>query len=122
MKAFYSEFNNEECCLRMLYAGPMYSGKLWDARLVDKMVVNCSEKIYADALKLLNVISEEAKINCQWHYNIHLMSKKLKTKIPRTEELLSLIKKEGYCAARTHFSDKSIRTDMPIEKLTKLMK
>lgn len=118
----YSEYNQAECHGKMQYAGPLYSGKLWDVKLADKMLSNSQEEIYAESNKLLRVISDESKVDCQWHCNIHVMAKKLKLKIPRTEDLLSRIKTAGFSAARTHFSDKSIRTDMPIEKLIELMK
>ena len=56
------------------------------------------------------------------YYNIHKLSQKLKLqKVPKMEDLLKIISKQGYRGSRTHFDFTSIKTDMKHEMLIKLI-
>jgi tRNA G26 N,N-dimethylase Trm1 len=53
---------------------------------------------------------------------VHNLSKKIPgNQIPKMETLIEQIRAAGYKAARTHFSPISIKTDIPHDKLMKLI-
>jgi len=57
------------------------------------------------------------------YYNIHKISQQLKlSSIPKLEDLINLIEEKGYKASRTHFDFVSIKTDMKIDELKKILK
>lgn len=92
------------------YAGPLWTGQLWDEKLVGKMYKNAdkgNEKLY----KLLEIIKEESKINVVGFYDLHKLAKINNVKIPKVEEVL----REG--VSRTHFLPWGVRSKYPPEKI-----
>ncbi len=98
--------------------GPIWKGALWDRKLIDRMVKG--NKI-PDNAKILQVIKDEASVGGVGFYDLHRIAKRYKVKIPRKEELIERLKDKGYKASGTHFSGKGIRSDIPLEKLLKLL-
>jgi len=93
-------------------AGPLWLGRLWDNKLVNKMYKS-------NNLKFLKIIKEESKIDVIGFYDTH---KKGNKKVIKKEELIKKIRKKGYEAASTHFSGTGIRTNIHYKKLLKLLK
>ena len=112
-------------------AGPLWLGKLWDSKLVNKMyskiikdksiLKNSMNKrtnkkrinnnlnqnnYYNELIKLLKIIKDESKIDSVGFFDTHKMKK-----IARKDDLIKKIKKKGFKAASTHFSGTGIRTD-----------
>ena len=76
-----------------------------------------------ELLKFLKTIKEESKINAAGFYDLHNIAKKRKLKsVMRKEEVIKKIRKIGFDAANTHFSGTGIRTDIPYNRLLKLLK
>ena len=98
--------------------GPIWKGDLWDKKLVEKMVKN--NKVEENS-KILKIILEEAKVGGIGFYDLHKIAKRHKVKIPKKEELIQKLKKKGYKAYDTHFSDKGVRSDISFEKLMKII-
>lgn len=100
------------------YAGPLWIGKLWDTKLVAKMIKRCvDEKLK----KFLNVLHDESKINTVGSYHIHKLTKMWHLKHnPKMDILLEKINKKKK-SARTHFCDYSIRSNISIKELRKLV-
>lgn len=86
------------------YAGPLWVGKLWDSKLVDKMSKNC-DKENKKLFNLLSIIKEESKIDVIGFYDLHKIAKKTKGNIPKIESIL----KKGK-VARTHFVGWGVRS------------
>ena len=94
--------------------GPLWLGNLWDKKLAKKMAKT--------GIPLLKTIGEEAQIDTLGFYNIHKICKRLKVKIPKTDFLIKAIRKKGFKAARTHFTEKGIRSDVSFRGLVSLVK
>ena len=127
-------------------AGPLWTGNLWDDKLVNKMhsellkksienkktiknnKTTINKKIndnqnHNEILKFLKTIKEESKINTIGFYDIHDIAKKRKIKIiSKKEDIIKKIRKKGYKAASTHFSGTGIRSDIAYNKLISLLK
>lgn len=95
-------------------SGPIWLGKLWDTKLVNKMLKNAKIR---DLIKFLAIIKDESKINTVGFYDTHKLSKK----IIKKDILIKKIKKKGYKAADTHFKGEGIRSDIPKKELIKLV-
>ena len=89
------------------YAGPMWTGQLWDKKLVEKMYKNI-DKENKELFELISIIKEESKVNCVGFYDLHKLSQIKKTPIPKTEGIL---KKD---MARTHFLGWGIKSKKEI--------
>lgn len=97
-------------------AGPMWLGRLWDKKLAEKMYKQ-------EKTDFLKTIKDESKIDIVGFYNIHQLCKRYKIKqIPKFENLIRKIKKNGYKVRRTHFSKEGLRSDIPLDKILRIMK
>ena len=120
-------------------AGPLWLGKLWDNKLVNKIHksiikkpilkiikknIKNNQKINYDKelIKFLKIIKDESKINTVGFYDIHKLVKRHKIKkIPKREELVKKIRKKGYKVSETHFSGRGLRSDIPLNSLLKIL-
>jgi tRNA (guanine26-N2/guanine27-N2)-dimethyltransferase len=93
--------------------GPLWIGKLWDRRLVEKLEGN----------KTIDLIKDESKLNVFGYFDYHAIAKRIKKKkdLPKMKNLIETIKKKGYNATRTHFSPTGIRSDIPPRTFSKLL-
>ena len=92
--------------------GPIWTGSLWDKKLVSKMELEG---------KPAETIKAESKIDSLFFVDPHELCKMLKQDVPSYEKLFEKIQKK-YHVSRTHFLSTGIKTDMPKEKFLKLIK
>ncbi len=108
------------CGNKLTIAGPLYLGSLWDKRYFNA-IKGVSD--YPEASKLLSVISKESEIGSPFFYTLGSLGKLIKLKqLPKLSELIGSVKAKGYKAARTHFANDGLRTNMPYNLLTKVIK
>ncbi|MEE9525014.1 MAG: tRNA (guanine(26)-N(2))-dimethyltransferase [Candidatus Woesearchaeota archaeon] len=93
-------------------AGPLWLGELWDKKIAGKLKGD----------KFLDIINRESKIPVVGFYNLPKLVKKYKLKFLKQDEIIKRIKKAGYRAAVTHFANNSIRSNIELKKLIKLIK
>ena len=114
-----TEHNNEICCnSKMAYAGPLWTGDLFDENLVKTMIKKNKIK---DIDKFLAIAKEEAKIKNTGFYDIHELCKHYKLGIPKKQMIIEKLKQTGQ-ASETHFNPEAIKTDLTSEKIIKAIK
>ena len=93
--------------------GPMWIGRLWDNKLVQKIEGN----------KTIELIKGESKLNVFGYFDYHSIAKNIKNKVdlPKMKILIEKINKKGYIATRTHFSPTGIRSNIPPRTFLKLL-
>lgn len=107
------------------YSGPLWVGELHQksyleelSLLNEKFTFNNKNKIR----KILKFALNEINMPISY-YNIHKISQQLKlSSIPKLEDIIKMIEEKGYKASRTHFDFISIKTNMNIEELKKVLK
>ena len=102
MKREISEHNSKK---GYQYAGPLWTGQLWDKKLVENMYKDCdryNKKLY----DLISVIKEESKINTVGFYDLHKIAKLKSKEVPKIETLLNKN------TTRTHFLGWGVRTQL----------
>ncbi len=121
-----SVFNDEKCPLcksKLDYAGKIWLGQLCDKKLVTKMNSNIKKSKNNELIKLMQIMSNESKINEVGFYDIAKVVKHNKLKnVPKKNLLISEIKKAGFKAAETHIRPNSIRSSITIKGLIKIIK
>lgn len=106
-----------------LYAGPLWTGKLSDERLLGAMLKLKNIGEYPQAEKLLLLLKEESKCNIVGFYDVHKIVKLYKIKsIPKKELIISEIRKKGFKAFATHFSGSGIKSEIDVGKLVRIIK
>lgn len=109
-----------------LIAGPLWAGPLWDTALARKMATLAESeagerKNNEDTPRLLKTIAGEAQVDVPGFYDLHEYASMKKRDSKGLDDVMAAIKKSGYRAARTHFTQCGIRTDAPIAVLKKLL-
>ena len=101
--------------------GPLWVGELWDKKLAEDIAKSSKEDY--DLHKFLSIIAQESKISTIGFFNIHKIVKEYKLKtIPKKEELFQKIKSKKYNVSLTHFNPISIRSNIPLKVLIKLIR
>lgn len=114
--------NKNICCKKsMIWAGPLWTGQLWDRKVIISMIKKL-DKDNPELVNLINIINAESKINVPYFFSVPLICKNLKKSCPRQDEIIKKVKKSGFASARTHFVLDGIRAKIGINKLKKIIK
>ncbi len=104
-----SKYNKEKCSCGKEYdfSGPLWTGKLFDSELVQKMK---QENGFEEDAKFLQILATESTQEMVGFYDIHEIAHKMKIIIPKMAEILRKTK-----GVRTHFSPSGIKTEMSVK-------
>lgn len=113
LKRFVKQSNSvERCCnAPMSIAGPLWSGKLWDEQLAEKIAAQAGQ-VDESIVKLTRQIADEASIDSIGIYSLPKIASKYKLAVPKTDAILQKIK-----CARSHFGKQSVRTAEPLQNI-----
>ena len=107
------------------YSGPLWVGELHQKSFLEELSL-LNEKFNFNnknrLRKILKFALDEIDMPISY-YNIHKISQHLKLSfIPKLEDIIKMIEEKGYKASRTHFDFISIKTDIKIDELKKILK
>jgi tRNA (guanine26-N2/guanine27-N2)-dimethyltransferase len=103
------------------YAGPLWTGNLFDNKFLKKLDLNVGEFGTIRRLtKMLALWLEEAEAPALF-YEVNDLASRFKISPPKMEKVLNSLREEDYAATRTHFSPQGFRTDADIETLRKIL-
>jgi tRNA (guanine26-N2/guanine27-N2)-dimethyltransferase len=107
------------------YSGPLWVGELHQKSFLEELSL-LNEKFNFNnknrLRKILKYALDEIDMPISY-YNIHKISQQLKLSfIPKLDKIIKMIEEKGYKASRTHFDFISIKTDMKIDELKKIIK
>jgi tRNA (guanine26-N2/guanine27-N2)-dimethyltransferase len=113
-----------ECGSKMDYAGPLWTGSIFDADFIESMNKenkSVAFKNSARITRLLALTKEEASAPMTY-FVVDKLSGKLGLPSPSIQAFANALRANGYQAAQTHFSTRGLRTDAPALTLHKLLK
>ncbi len=99
-----------DCSNKFEVAGPLWTGKLFDSKLIGKMARNNS---FPEEQKFLDLLKVESKKDVLGFYDLHIIAKKFKHS-PKKNEVLKKLK-----AVPTHFSLTGFKTEKEIKEIIK---
>ncbi|UCC20231.1 MAG: tRNA (guanine(10)-N(2))-dimethyltransferase [Promethearchaeota archaeon] len=106
------------------YAGPLWIGKIHDINFINTMLIsnkNSKSPNKKRIEKLLTYAIEENDMPISY-YNIHMLCQKLKLdSIPKIEDIINVIKELGHKCSRTHFDFLSIKSDLELSHIKKVL-
>jgi len=103
---------NCSCSFRFEVAGPLWTGKLFDSKLVGRMAKNNS---FAEEQKFLDILKEESKKDIFGFYDMHIIAKKFKQN-PQKKDVLKKLK-----AVPTHCSPTGFKSEKSIGEILKII-
>ena len=110
------------CGKKFKTAGPLWCGDIADTDFINGMIENVEKTRINQgnkALKLLNFAYEESNAPPTF-YDLHEISRNLKISAPKQNDVLEILKEQGYFASRTHFKPTGIKTDAPVDKIKEI--
>lgn len=106
------------CGSRTEIAGPLWLGRLNNARLLGRMLKKAGEH-----RELLSTIRKETTIGSQWFFNLNRVCSRYRIRNPRgINESIKRLREKGYKAERTHFDSAAIRTDCRAKELAQALR
>lgn len=113
-KGFLPEGRNCSCGSPFEVSGPLWLGRIKDNAVL-KHVIKKSHYLKSPRTeKLLNTILSE--IDAPFYFDVHRICKNKKINSPPFDEILDVLKEEGYEVSRTHFCKTGIKTDAPLNE------
>ena len=113
------------CGAKMETAGPVWAGRLFDARLANKMLTIAAANSRTDEkLKgFLSTIADEAKYEALTGFGFYaierLCEKNKVARQPKTADVIKKLRQLGYAASPTHCSTTGIKTNAAVKQATK---
>ncbi|MBN1216641.1 MAG: tRNA (guanine(10)-N(2))-dimethyltransferase [Candidatus Lokiarchaeota archaeon] len=106
------------------YAGPLWLDKIHQLEFLNSILILNYESDYKNKnkiQKIINICKNEIDMPSNY-YNLHKISKKNNFgNIPKIQTLIDIISEKGYKVSRTHFDFLSIKTNMDIKSLEKIL-
>lgn len=106
------------CGEKFNIAGPVWLGQMKDENLFNN-IFSLDGDIDEKTLKYLESLGNESP--ALFYHNIHKICKFLKKSALPMESIIQEIHNKGYSATRTHFSPVSLKSDMKLEELKKIL-
>ena len=106
-----SEFNKEK---GFDYFGPLWTGRLFDRKLIAKM---SKENPFPEEQKFLDLLYQESKKDNTGFYDLHVIAKKYGLETTKIEPVLKKVK-----GVRTQFSPTGIKTKAGVKEIVRVMK
>ena len=110
------------------FAGPLWLGKLWDTKLVKKMILtvdkeaekNKSTVTSGKSNSLIRHLYDESKIGTVGFYDISALAKIYKIpQLPRRANIVEKLKEKGFNSVVTHITPSGLRTGAPLKLVLK---
>lgn len=114
----FSLSNKETCACgaEFDYAGPLYTGNLFDRDFADKI-----EQTNPKVEKFIGIIKEESMVDAML-YDIHEICSRNKLDTVKRDYLVNCLRKRSYKASGSVFGGFKIRTDAPINMIIESIK
>ncbi|MBU0456703.1 MAG: tRNA (guanine(26)-N(2))-dimethyltransferase [Nanoarchaeota archaeon] len=111
-----SNYNSNicQCGEKFQYAGPLWTGDLFNKELISTMAKN---NPFPEEQKFLDILKEESKKDMVGFYDLHSIAKNYRSEPRRMDIIMKKLK-----AVKTHFSPNGIKTDKNIKEIVKLIK
>jgi tRNA (guanine26-N2/guanine27-N2)-dimethyltransferase len=108
------------CGESLVPIGPLWLGSINDRTLLIRMREHLDGMELGtkkDLAKLMETCNEE--LDTSSHYDYHAVSKWLKVSPPEIGTVLERLRGAGFAATRTHYSGYGIKTDAPVDVISK---
>jgi len=106
------------------YAGPLWISELHDKKFLQRLILHNTNSTFSNKNKInkiLNLALKEIDMPATY-YNMHKLCEKMKkSQVPKIDLIIEKIKNLGAQASRTHFNFLSIKTNIGIKRLEKLI-
>ena len=101
------------------FAGPLWTGDLWEPELLTKMTSACDDSIAKESYSLVTKIGEEL-LQPQYYYHMDEIARMTGSNPMKTASMVRILNEQGHRASGVHYNQKSFRTDAGLPTLRKI--
>ena len=101
------------------WAGPLWTGSLWDPATVKRMLGRCDDSFDKATRGILESLKSELP-RPPYHYHIDDLAKLTMTRPLRTDDLVRAIRESGFRASGVHYNRKGVKTDAGLPALREI--
>ncbi|NYZ79495.1 tRNA (guanine(10)-N(2))-dimethyltransferase [Candidatus Micrarchaeota archaeon] len=109
-----------KCGGKLMHAGPLFLGELWNARFLGCMREINRQRDYGNKLKIdeiLSLMEEEAGMP-PTYFDLHKVAEKVRKSPPNFESFIEKLRQKGFKVSRTHFKRNSVRSNAGIKDVS----
>lgn len=103
-----------DCGSKFDFAGPLWTGKLFDSKLLDRMARN---NLFPEEQKFLDILKEESMHDVLGFYDLHAIARRDKRDLPKMEVALKRLK-----GVRTHFDLNGVKTEKSFSEVMEALR
>ncbi len=109
------------CGNKFEFVGPVFLGNISDKKFCLEVAKECKDRKFSEEEVLAKQLSSESELP-PFYYDLHYLARVAKIKLPKMDEFITELKKQGFKAGRTHFCPTAVKTDASYEQLVKMLK
>jgi tRNA (guanine26-N2/guanine27-N2)-dimethyltransferase len=111
-----------DCGSELVPMGPLWISDFVNVEIAKEILEQLPKESagFKTSNKILTVLIHETELP-PFFYSLERVSSRLKLPTPPTNDVLRELRSLGYKAARSHISDKGIKTDAPISQLREII-
>jgi tRNA (guanine26-N2/guanine27-N2)-dimethyltransferase len=103
------------------YAGPLWTGDLWEPELVSRMLSVCDDSMSKETVSTIRKIDEEL-LQPPFHYHMDELARMTGSDPMKTKDMVRILGEQGYNSSMVHYNQKSFKTDAGIPALREIFK
>ncbi len=109
------------CGNKFEFCGPIFLGNISDKKFCLQVAKECKGRKFIEEEVLARQFVCESELP-PFYYDLHYLARVAKIRLPKTDEFITELKKQGFKAGRTHFCPTAVKTDADYERIMKMLK
>lgn len=109
------------CGNKFEFCGPVFLGNISDKKFCLNVAKECKKRKFIDEEAFAKQLASESELP-PFYYDLHCLARVAKIRLPKMDEFIERLKKEGFNAGRTHFCPTAVKTDAGYERIVKMLK
>lgn len=109
------------CGNKFEFAGPVFLGNISDKKFCLHAAKECNKRKFVEEEVLARQLASESELP-PFYYDLHYLARVAKIRLPKMDEFIAELKKEGFTAGRTHFCPTAVKTDASYGQIVKMLK
>jgi tRNA (guanine26-N2/guanine27-N2)-dimethyltransferase len=101
------------------YAGPLWTGDLWEPELVARMLSGCDDAMSRETISTIRKIDEEL-LQPPFNYHMDELASMTGSDPMKTKDMVRILGERGYKSSMVHYNQKSFKTDAGLPALREI--
>ncbi|MBU3958025.1 MAG: tRNA (guanine(10)-N(2))-dimethyltransferase [Nanoarchaeota archaeon] len=109
------------CGNKFDFCGPVFLGNISDKKFCLQAAKECKQRKFIAEETLAKQLASESELP-PFYYDLHYLARVAKIRLPKLDEFIARLRKNGFKAGRTHFCPTAVKTDADYGRIVKMLK